>query len=481
MDFSFDQLSAPLAKAIAAQNFTKPTEIQAASVPLLLNSNCDFVGQAQTGTGKTAAFCIPLIEKINPNQKGIQALIVSPTRELAGQIADEMKRLTQFMDIKTTTVYGGVGYKDQIAKLRTAQVVIATPGRAIDLINKKVLKLSGVNHLVLDEADEMLKMGFIEDIEFILEIISDTAQKWMFSATMPKQILNLMEKKLDNPKVVRLKKQTLSNDNIEQRYCTLPRRDFFTALKVVLQSEQDIHAIVFCETKDETKRLADRLLTWNKKVACLHGDLSQSQRESALDLFKNRKVQILVCTDVAARGIDISQVTHVINMGLPRKAESYVHRIGRTGRAGHMGKAISFVSPQDARGMKVIEKMINMRLERLELPTAESSKKGNMLREISKMDSLKEAIISKGDDFDVDEIFSDFEDYFEGLSRNQVLKLVFSHLFNSEFRSIDETSRNLKKALAAGKTSPIIKSSRKRRSKFIKEKRNGNRKSKVLQ
>lgn len=443
MTFTFNQLSKPIYKAIGELGYSEPTEIQDKAIPFLLENEIDFVGQAQTGTGKTAAFCLPLLEKLDLNSQTLQAVILSPTRELANQINQEMLRFAKYTNLKTVTVYGGVGYKDQIQGLRKAHVVIATPGRAIDLIKQKKLVLKNVDFLVIDEADEMLKMGFIEDVEMIMENIKPTALKWMFSATMPKPIVQLMQTRLDEPELVRIQKKTLSNASVTQSYCRLARRDFFKGLKAILFNNDDFYGIIFCETKEDTKRLFERINTLGKKAVALHGDLNQRQRDEAMEKFKTKKAQILVCTDVAARGIDVSEVTHVINMGLPRKPDSYVHRIGRTGRAGNVGKAISFVDPAETKNLRTIERLTKQKMERFNFPSAAEIKIKKVTSALGRMDGLKAAIMERKDQFEMDQSFDSFKDYLDGLSRDEVLKLMFTFNFNSDFRSIDESMRNL--------------------------------------
>ena len=414
MEFSFSHLSKDIYSAVSKLGYEKPTEIQSKAIPVLLAGETDIVGQAQTGTGKTAAFCLPLLEKLNFKNNGIQAVILSPTRELANQIDQELRRFGANTPLKTATVYGGVGYAEQLRDLRRAHVVVATPGRAIDLLNRGKLPLDTCQYFIIDEADEMLKMGFIDDVDLLLSKVADGARKWMFSATMPREIVKLMETKLDNPEIIRVKKSTLSNKSITQSYSYLQRKDFFKALKTILLTEEEFYGIVFCETREETKTLSDRLLSAGERVASLHGDLNQNQRDYAMDQFKTRKVNILVCTDVAARGVDVTNVTHVINMGLPRKPDSYVHRIGRTGRAGQAGKAISFVAPNDTRSLKTIERLINDKIEKFVIPTADNTKRSMVNGKIDKMTSLKQALQKRQDGFVVDATgASDKRKYFE--------------------------------------------------------------------
>lgn len=445
--FSFQDLSDPIVKAVEKLGYEQPTDIQSKAIPLLLDSDGDFVGQAQTGTGKTAAFGIPLLEKLNPKRRGIQAVVLSPTRELANQIDQEIKKFSKYTNFKTTTVYGGVGYKDQIRGLRDADIVIATPGRAIDLLNRGQLALNKVNYFIIDEADEMLKMGFIEDVEILMDQVSDNVQTWMFSATMPPQIIRLIEQKLNSPEIIRTKNKTLSNESVHQMYCEIQRKDFSKALRAVLMSEKDFYGIVFCETREETKNLADKLFNLGKRVVSLHGELSQAQRDKAVEQFKNRKAEILVCTDVAARGLDISEVTHVINMGLPRKHDSYVHRVGRTGRAGQTGKAISFIDPREFRNLRMIEQLTRQKIDRFKLPKALDTKRIKIAHELDKMDGIKEAITTKGKDFAIDDSYELFQEYFQAFSKEEVSKILFSHFYKKDLRSIDESLESLERSI----------------------------------
>lgn len=446
MEFSFNQLSDQIYKSVNKLGYSVPTEIQNKAIPFLINSDADFVGQAQTGTGKTAAFCLPLLEKLDFSQKGVQAVILSPTRELANQINEELIKFGSNTPLKTTTVYGGVGYREQLVGIHNSHIVIATPGRAIDLLTRGKLKLDSCQYFIIDEADEMLKMGFIDDVDQLLGSLPENASKWMFSATMPKEIIKLMKSKLSNPEIVRVKNKTLSSKNITQSYTYLQKKDFFKALKTILLTESEFYGIVFCETREETKSICERLLVIGEKAAALHGDLNQSQRDNAMALFKSRKINILVCTDVAARGVDVTNVTHVINMGLPRKLESYVHRIGRTGRAGNTGKAISFIAPKDSRSLKSIESLINDKLTKYNIPCSFTSKEKRINTELDKMNGLKNALIQRQENFEVDQSYDVFSNYFSELSKEQAMKLLFSYQFNRDLKEIDETISQLKQS-----------------------------------
>ncbi|MBL6991282.1 MAG: DEAD/DEAH box helicase [Bacteriovoracaceae bacterium] len=443
MSFHTFELSNQLHNAIADLGFESPSEIQYKVIPVLKTYQGDFVGQAQTGTGKTAAFVIPLLEKIDFSSKNVQALILAPTRELANQVYEEVVKLAKYLPVRATTVYGGVPYGKQTTALRKdrPQIVVGTPGRIIDLINQKILKLHACQNLIIDEADEMLNMGFIEDVQTIIDSINSDKQMWMFSATMPPSIVKLIKLKFSNPKVVRAQKQTLSNEDIKQYYCVVRRKHFAEALQRFIDSNKDCFGIIFCETRQETKELAELLLTRGVSVTSLHGELSQAQRDFAMRKFKDKRCDYLICTDVAARGIDVSNVTHVFNIGLPRQNEVYVHRIGRTGRVGMKGTSISLVAPENMRQLKKIESLVGQKIEALKLPHPSELKKVKICRELNKMDALKVALVDKEEAFAIDPAFKYFQSYFQDLSKEQILKLLFSYRFNKEIRQLNDSSR----------------------------------------
>jgi ATP-dependent RNA helicase DeaD len=441
MSFQDFNLLEPINKAITDLGYTKPSDIQEQAIPILLNHEGDFVGQAQTGTGKTAAFVIPLLQQLDLKASNVQAIVLAPTRELANQVHEEILKLGKYMDIKTTTVYGGVSYDKQITALKKhrPQVVVGTPGRIIDLINKGFLKLDTCKLITIDEADEMLNMGFMEDVQTIIDSLSADKKMWMFSATMPAPIKSMIDRKFSRPKMVKVDKKTLSNADISQFYCITRRRYYADALQTVIEAADECFGIVFCETRMETKNLSDLLLSKGISCASLHGELSQHERDNAMRKFKEKKVDLLICTDVAARGIDVTNITHVFNMGLPRQNESYVHRIGRTGRAGQKGTAISFIAPEETRKIRHLENLTGQKLTPYELPKPVELKKIKISKELVKMDKIKIAITDKQDDFKVDPTFEFFENYFSDLSKEQILKVLFSYRFNKEIRQIDES------------------------------------------
>lgn len=441
MNFQEFELSQPINDAIIQMGFTSATEVQEKVIPILRTHQGDFVGQAQTGTGKTAAFVIPLLEQINFKSKKIQALILAPTRELANQVYEEIKKLGKFLPLKATTVYGGVPYVKQINEITrdNPQIIVGTPGRIIDLINRKVLNLSQCHQLIIDEADEMLNMGFIDDVQTIISSLNQTKKMWMFSATMPDPIVKLIEKKFSKPKIVQLEKRISGNRNIKQYYFVAHRRHFGSALKCFIDANPDSKGIVFCETRQDTKQLAELMQRRGVSVAALHGELSQSQRDDSMKKFKDKRVDFLICTDVAARGIDVPNISHVFNMGLPKQYESYVHRIGRTGRAELKGTSISFVAPDQIRKRSAIEHFTGQKMEEINLPDANTLKKLKIIKELHKMENIKNAILSKEDSFALDPSFVYFQSYFSDLTKEQALKLLFTYRFNQEIRHIDES------------------------------------------
>jgi len=334
--------------ALQKKGFEEPTSIQEKVIPLLLKGKKDIIGQAQTGTGKTAAFGLPIIENINPDKKNVKALILTPTRELAIQVAEELNSLKGNQSIKIIPVYGGQVITQQIRKLKSGvDIVVGTPGRVIDHIKRRTLKLRELSYLVLDEADEMLNMGFIEDVEEILESVGPDRRMLMFSATMPERIKKIAERFMGEYEHIKGKKEQLITGLTEQIYFEVHEQDKLEALTRIIDIEDEFYGLVFCRTKVIVSGLAGKLMDRGYDAEALHGDLTQPQREVILGRFRKRNITILVATDVAARGIDIINLSHVINYSLPQDPESYIHRIGRTGRAGSEVMAITFVTPSE--------------------------------------------------------------------------------------------------------------------------------------
>jgi ATP-dependent RNA helicase DeaD len=369
-------LEAKVLRAITEMGFEESTPIQEKAIPIALEGR-DLIGQAQTGTGKTAAFAIPLIQSIDPAEEKVAALIMCPTRELAIQVAEEIGKLAKFKGINTLPIYGGQDIGRQIRALKKKpQVVIGTPGRLQDHINRKTLKLDDVRFVVLDEADEMLDMGFLEDIQAILSSVPEERQTMLFSATMPTNIQRLAQQFLKNPEHVSVVPKQISAPLIEQSYIEVNERSKFDALCRLLDMESPDLAIIFGRTKRRVDELAEALQKRGYSADGLHGDLSQNMRDSVMRKFRDGSIDVLVATDVAARGLDVSGVTHVINFDLPQDPESYVHRIGRTGRAGKEGTAWTFVTPREIDHLHFIEKVTRHKIPKRNVPTIAEAVEG---------------------------------------------------------------------------------------------------------
>ncbi|MEI6079422.1 MAG: DEAD/DEAH box helicase [bacterium] len=362
-------LSDQTLKALKAKGFEEPSPIQVETIPVLLQGNLDIIGQAQTGTGKTAAFALPIIQTIKENSRHVQAIILTPTRELAIQVAEEINSLKGDKDIRIVPIYGGQAIEQQFKKLtRGVDIVVGTPGRIIDHLDRRTLKLDKVSYMVLDEADEMLNMGFIEDMQEIMEQTNPDKRTLLFSATMPPRIQALAKNYMKEHKFIAIQKERLNNNLTEQIYFEVRQADKFEALCRIIDMELEFYGLIFCRTKIETDDIAKQLIDRGYDAEALHGDVSQSQRERILDKFRKQKITILVATDVAARGIDVNKMTHVINYSLPQDPESYVHRIGRTGRAGNKGTAVTFITPSEYRKLLFIQKEAKTDIRKAEVP-----------------------------------------------------------------------------------------------------------------
>ncbi|HEY0733493.1 MAG TPA: DEAD/DEAH box helicase [Herpetosiphonaceae bacterium] len=362
-------LSEPTLKAIAELGYEEPTPIQARTINRM-TEGVDVIAQAQTGTGKTAAFALPIIEKLDAGVRTPQALVLTPTRELAVQVAEAFHSYGKYQRISILPVYGGQPIERQLRALdRGVQIVVGTPGRLLDHIRRGTLKLDGVGTVVLDEADEMLDMGFIEDIEAILQETPQTRQTALFSATMPGPIAELARRYMRDPQRITVQAEQMTVPQIRQVYYEVGGRDKFEILARILDFETPTSAIIFCRTKSEVDSLGERLIARAFPAETLHGDLSQVQRDRVMGRFRSSQVELLVATDVAARGLDVEHVSHVINYDIPLDPEIYVHRIGRTGRAGRTGTAITLVTPRERRLLKIIERTINSQIQRMRLPT----------------------------------------------------------------------------------------------------------------
>ena len=381
-------ISDPIMKAIEKMGFEEATPIQTETIPLALAGN-DVIGQAQTGTGKTAAFGIPMIEKIDAKQRKIQGLVVAPTRELAIQVAEEISRIAKFMGIRALAIYGGSPMDRQIRALKDGpQIVVATPGRLLDHMRRRTIRIDNVRVAVLDEADEMLNMGFIDDIRDILKGIPEERQTLLFSATMPREIRNIATTLMKDPKEVKVKAKEMTVENIDQYFIEIPDKFKFDTLNNHMDINSPDLAIVFARTKKRVDEVTEGLQARGYRAEGIHGDLTQGKRMSVLSKFKSGRVDVLVATDVAARGLDISGVTHVYNFDIPQDPESYVHRIGRTGRAGKTGEAISFVIPREMAHLHLIEKTTKSKMKRLSPPTNQDARRGQQQVTIEKIEKI---------------------------------------------------------------------------------------------
>ncbi len=364
-------LSPGLVESVELLGFETPTPIQEKAIPVLLKGSQDFVGLAQTGTGKTAAFGLPLLELIEENSRDTQALILAPTRELTLQIAGDLENFSEkFKSFNIVAVYGGASIGEQVRKVKKgAQLIVATPGRLIDLIDRKAVRLESIRYVVLDEADEMLNMGFKEDLDKILSFTPETKFTWLFSATMPREVRAIMKNYMSDPYELTVGEQNKGNVNIEHRYVLVQEREKYLALKRILDFTPEIFGLIFCRTRIDTQRVAEMLMKDGYNADSLHGDLTQQQRDRVMMRFRNRAIQILVATDVAARGIDVEDITHVIHMNMPDEMEFYTHRSGRTARAGKKGISIALVSRSEQGRLKQIEKTLKSPVKRMLVPT----------------------------------------------------------------------------------------------------------------
>lgn len=369
--FSEIGLDERLVKATDALGFVNPTPIQEKAIPVLLSGTKDLVGLAQTGTGKTAAFGLPLLQLVDAKQRFPQALVVCPTRELCMQIVNEIEQFKKFLPgMNVVAVYGGTSIGMQIRDLkRGVQIVVATPGRLIDLIERKAINLEEIKYVVLDEADEMLNMGFQDDIEFILQNTPNREATWLFSATMPPEIKRVSKKYMDKPVEITVGKVNTANKNIDHQYYVVSAQHRYEALKRLIDFNPGMYGIIFTRTKLDAQEIAEKLTREGYDIDALHGDLTQAQRDKVMGAFREKTLQLLIATDVAARGIDVKEITHVINYELPDDVEVYTHRSGRTGRAGSTGICMSIVHARETYKLRTIEKMVQAPFHKLEIPS----------------------------------------------------------------------------------------------------------------
>ena len=376
-----------LLRSISALGFTQPTPIQEKAIPVLLQGTKDFIGLAQTGTGKTAAFGLPLLQLINKEDRFPQALIVCPTRELCLQIANDLGTFKKSAaHIAVTAVYGGTSISMQIRDLKKGtHIVVATPGRLIDLIERKAINLDQIHYVVLDEADEMLNMGFKDDIEFILKNTPNRQSTWLFSATMPPEIRQVSKRYMDKPFEITIGKVNAGNVNIDHQYYLTQHVSRYETLKRIIDFNPGLYGIVFTRTKMDAQNITEQLTREGYDIESLHGDLTQQQRDKVMGLFRDKSIQLLIATDVAARGIDVQGITHVINYELPDDTEVYTHRSGRTGRAGKSGISISIVTPKEVYRLRQIEKLVNTRFHKMDIPSGKDVCRKQFFHFIDKM------------------------------------------------------------------------------------------------
>lgn len=432
--FSQLGLSPKTVEVLEKIGFTQPTPVQEKAIPQLLNTTPkDFIGLAQTGTGKTAAFGLPLLELIEPDFNATQALIMAPTRELGQQIAQQLVSFSSNHRINIEVVYGGAAISNQIKALKKpTQIVVATPGRLIDLIDRKAINLTQVQYVVLDEADEMLNMGFKEDIDNILSYTPNDRVTWLFSATMPPEIRKIVNKYMKNPIEVSIDQKEKANRDIAHQFIITKSSNKIAALRRFLDIQPDMRGVMFCRTKRETQQIADELSELGYAVEALHGDLSQAQRDMVMKRFKSRSMQLLIATDVAARGIDVNDLTHVIHHNLPDQIESYTHRSGRTARAGKKGISLVLINPRETRKITEIEKKINVQFEQVEIPKVE-----DLVH--SRINNWAKLIINTKVDKEAPQILNEVKHLFDGLSKEDILqRLITTQLDHLNVQGSDD-------------------------------------------
>jgi ATP-dependent RNA helicase DeaD len=420
-------LKEPIIKALTDLGYENPTVIQEQAIPQIITSKSDLKAFAQTGTGKTAAFSLPILELLDTSSNNVQAIILSPTRELAVQIGNNIKDFCKYLkDVNVTTVYGGSSMEEQIRSLkRGSQIVVGTPGRTVDLINRRALKLGNVKWLVLDEADEMLNMGFKDELDKVLEATPDTKQTLLFSATFPREVESIARNYMTNPVEITSGQKNQGADNVSHEFYSVTERTRYPALKRIADLNPDIYAIIFCRTRRETQEVADNLIKDGYSADSLHGDLSQAQRDSVMGKFRKKSIQILVATDVAARGLDVTELTHVINHKLPDQIENYTHRSGRTGRAGNTGISIVLVNGKEKGKLRAIEKIIQKKFEEGKVPSGKEICQNQLMNLIDKVNNIEV------NETQINEFLPSIYDKLKDLDREELIKKFVSLEFNT--------------------------------------------------
>jgi len=458
-------LNEQLLQAVAELGFETPTSIQEKAIPVLLSGTTDFIGLAQTGTGKTAAFGLPLLQLIDPAQRHPQALIVCPTRELCLQITNDLDTFKKHSKgVFSEAVYGGASIMMQIRNLKKGvQIVVATPGRLIDLIERKAIDLQKVKYVVLDEADEMLNMGFRDDIDFVLKNTINRESTWLFSATMPPEVRAISRNYMDNPKEVTVGKKNSSNENIDHQYSVVPAQHRYESLKRLIDFNPDMYGIIFTRTKIDAQEVSERLSKAGYDIEALHGDLTQQQRDKVMGRFRSKSLQLLIATDVAARGIDVEGITHVINFELPDDMEVYTHRSGRTGRAGKTGICLSICHSRESYKIKQLERMINAKFHKVDIPSGKDVCRKQFFHF---MDKLMQADVSHGD---YETYMPDLMTKFADVSKEEVLQRVaaleFSH-FLKYYENAEDLNRDSRPERRTTTREDVSGGSRKERTNF---------------
>jgi len=436
---SFEELGLDqsLLDAITDLGFKNPSEVQEKAIPILLEDDTDLVALAQTGTGKTAAFGFPLIQKIDNASRTTQGLILSPTRELCLQITNELKLYSKYeKGVNVVAIYGGASISDQARQIqRGAQIVVATPGRMKDMINRRMVDISKIDYCILDEADEMLNMGFFEDIKDILSNTPEEKSTWLFSATMPREVSTIAKKFMYNPKEITVGAKNSGASTVQHEYYMVSGRDRYPALKRLADTNPGIFSVVFCRTKRDTQRVAEMLIEDGYNAGALHGDLSQNQRDLVMNSFRKKQIQMLVATDVAARGIDVDDITHVINYQLPDEVETYTHRSGRTGRAGKSGISMVLVTRSETRKIRAIENKINQKFLSKKIPTGMEICEIQLYHLANK---IKDTEINE----DVENYLPAINDVLADVDREELIKKIVSVEF-SRFYNYYKKSKDL--------------------------------------
>jgi len=424
-DFSSLGISPKLLEAVSALGFQSPTEVQQKAIPVLLEKQTDIVVLAQTGTGKTAAFGLPMLQQIDTTSKSTQGLVIAPTRELCVQISKELtKYASSIKGLNIVSVYGGASINDQAKQIKKgAQILVATPGRMQDMIRRKYVDISSIGFCILDEADEMLNMGFKEDITNILSHTPSDKQTWLFSATMPKEVARIAREFMDNPIEITVGTKNAASTNIKHEYYLVAGRERYNALKRLSDTHPDIYSIVFCRTKRDTQRVAEKLIEDGYSAGALHGDLSQNQRDLVMKAFRAKQIRTLVATDVAARGIDVDNISHVIHYQLPDEIETYTHRSGRTGRASSSGTSMIILTKGELGKIRTLERIINAKISAQEIPDVNAILSKQLYHFAEKIKSTKV-------DPDINAYLTDATNIFDAFSKAELIQKLMSVEFN---------------------------------------------------